>query len=240
MTVKSHSHGKYAAHSHSGDGDHSDAELDDMTGGGDMAYAEPEENGDDEEQESKGKSLKASESGGSAGTGAGGTGVLSLAESRQLREEMAAMRFQLYERDVDAVVAKLTEKLPAGRGLSKVFADKLHKWLLSGGYQLSEGRRGEVLELLTLALSERATLDTRTFGASFDQEARRTIRQGGGHGNGGGAGGARVEDELRIVETAEQLALSDGKIERGQPLTALKLEDRERYMGLAAKEVGYN
>ncbi|HEU5423716.1 MAG TPA: hypothetical protein VFU72_09275, partial [Nitrolancea sp.] len=75
-----------------------------------------------------------------------------------------------------------------------------------------------------------------TFGASFDQEARRTIRQGGGAD---ARGVARVEDELRIVETAEQLALSDKKIERGQTLTALALSDRERYMDLAAKEVGY-
>lgn len=218
MTVKSHSHGKYAAHGHSGDGDHSDAELDDM--GGDMAYAEPDETGgDDEEQEAKGKSLRDPVSG------------LTFDElAKQFRE----MQFQLYEGSVEKTVAALSEKLPARYALSKVLSDRVRKWLLGSGYQLSEGRRGEVLDLLKLALSDRALVDTSKLGDAFTQETRVTVRQGGPN-----AGRHVPEDEARMVELAQMMAMGDKKLERGQTLTALKVEDRERYMDLAAKEVGY-
>lgn len=194
MTTDGHSHGKYAEHSHDGDGDHSDAPLKETKRGKKMS--EPRTKGE--------YALRLSE-----------------AERR-----LAEYDRRLYETQVGTTLNAL---LPEGHKFSRVFAAKLREWMVGDGYQLSEGKRSDVLELVKMALSEKAIVDTRKMGASYDQEARRTVRASDPTRQG-------TEDELLWLETAERIALSENKIQPGETLDVLSLAERERIMKRAWKE----
>lgn len=158
--------------------------------------------------------------------------ALQLAENNR---RLAELSFKLYEAEAGKTLNAL---LPEGHKFSKVFAQQLKGWLLDEGYQLSEGKRSKVLSLIKMALSEKATVDMRKLGASFDQESRVTKRQGGSSTRLAemGIGAGSPDDELAVMELAERLAQSEGKIQAGETLAALKLDDRVRFIQRATKE----
>lgn len=172
--------------------------------------------------------------------GKGGKQMSESALARQLAEQtrkLDELTFKLYEAEAGKTLNAL---LPEGHKFSRVFAQQLKGWMLAEGYQLSEGKRNKVLDLIRMALSEKATVDMRKLGASFDQESRRTVRLGGDSAQHNvaekGIGAASPDTELAIMERAEQIALAEGKIQPGETLTALKLDERTRIILRATKE----
>lgn len=167
------------------------------------------------------------------------------AELRQLREhsirmeeELASMRYQLYETEVGKTLDgwrgstfqfKESPKAAPKNGriaLSKVFNDKYRAFMLKRGIRLSEGERRELNDLIETALST-AIVDLSARGSSFDQESRRTIRAG--ERNGG------AEDSDRLENRVQQL-LS----EQGKTLRELTPEQTFALYERAAKEIGYH
>ena len=222
MTTDGHLHGKYAEHSHDGDADHSDAEL----------------------KESKKASTKAS--GRERGSRHGRDERVAGGEVAQLREEVARMRYQLYEKEVGETLSgwknqtfqfregtrkdkdgKAVPVMKSGRiALSKAFSDKYKAFMLTEAIRLSERQRTLLNDLVETALST-AIVDLSSRGSSFDQESRRTVR--GGEKPGG------ADDSDRLQDAAERMALA----EEGKPLTGLAYATQMALYERAAREIGY-
>ena len=198
MTTDGHAHGKFAEHSHDGDGDHSEAPM------------------------KQAARKKASEGRGHSHVS---HAPASSAEVRTLNERLAAreheleeMRFALYERDV-------TEKLDGWRGqtfqfkegktrdgkpvmrqgkiaMSKTFADAYKAFMLSEAIRLPKATRVKLNELIEGALST-AIVDLSARGSAFDQESRRTLKSG--------ERGGMVEESAQIEEVAVRLLSEQGK-----------------------------
>jgi hypothetical protein len=214
MTVKGHAHGRYARHSHDGDGDHSEAPLKEGKRGG-RTMAEP------------------------------------AAQVRLLREQLAEqnrqmreMRFQLFEQRIDKVLdgwdnqqfqfvlrESPTKNGDAGKvrlrtgriAMSPKARAAIREYMLSEGFTLSEGKQNKLLKVFETAMAGAVDLSQR--GSSYDMDEKRAKRT---------AGRDVLPESVELAETAERLALADGKT-----LMALSSAEQERYFLAAARETNY-
>lgn len=215
MTTDAHSHGKYGAHSHDGNADHSEAPLK----RGRKQASEPKQHQHGREQQHRG----------------GETERVRLTELerevKRLREENARNSYALYETQVDKTLDgwktqsfqfregtrtdKDGKRVPVMKNgkiaMSRAFSEAYRGFMLGAGIRLREADRAKVNEIIEMALST-AIVDLSQRGSSFDQESRRTVRNGGGRGDDGGN-----NDDVKLQEIAERMALS----EHNKPLTAL-------------------
>ena len=173
-------------------------------------------------------SVKASEG---RGMRMDGNGSMTLAELQaevvRLRERDVQNSYKLYTRDVDDTLAKwekgqritLSEKDGAGKriaqqgrvALTPAFKRAYREYMLREGFKLSETHRSGVQQLIEQALSC-AVVDLSTRGAAFDQETRRTLRDGnqpGKRGPGSAQQSVAVEQEVKRLAEAEGKTLSD-------------------------------
>lgn len=245
MTCDEHSHGKYGAHGHDGDGDHSDAPL-----------KNDADDDDDDMSEKRGGSGKKKM--GERRTQTTQTRAhrhageqLTLAEARKalaeletLREEHTQMRFKLYETETEKRIDAwrnqtflFREGSKGGKpvqkngriAISKAFADRYRAFMLGEGIRLSEGQRGKLNALIESALSSAVVDLSQRAPGSYDQETRKTIARGGDRQPGGAAESDRLEDE------ANKLCLA----EEGKPLSEVDSPKQLRFYERAAKEIGY-
>ena len=185
---RGHAHGKFGAHIHENDHNHGDAPM--------------------------AESAKASER-----EMRGGKGSLRMVgearearEMRLMREELAQVRFRLYESDVEKQLnewsagtfrLKESAKGSVRQGkvaLTKVFKDAYRAYMLSDGLRLAERGRERLLALLSLALSNSVVeLSARSAG-SYDPDGKLS-------------GDARkrytLDESDRMEREAERLALSE-------------------------------
>jgi hypothetical protein len=216
MTVKAHSHGKYGRHSHSDDGDHSEAPLKAAKG---KSMREPRDHGDE-------RPLTLTE----------------RAQFKQMREQLETVRYQLYETEVGKTLDgwakqsfQFREGTKAGKpvaksgriALSKAFTESYRAFMLKEGVRLSEGQRRQVNGLIESALSTAVVDLSERAAGTFDQEERRTERRGGTRA-------PTVEQADRLTAAADRLAREEGKVlaELDGPAT-LALYER------ASREIDY-
>lgn len=197
MTVKAHSHGKYGRHSHSDDGDHSEAPMKMSAKGKSMR--EPRDHDDHDE-----RPLTLTE----------------RAQFKQMREQLETVRYQLYETEVGKTLDgwakqsfQFREGTKAGKpvaksgriALSKAFTEAYRAFMLKEGVRLSEGQRRQVNGLIESALSTAVVDLSERAAATFDQEERRTERRGGTRA-------PTVEQADRLTAAAERIAREEGKV----------------------------
>lgn len=231
MTTKGHAHGRFAEHSHHGDADHSDAPLK----ADDMAYSGKGGAGAGAGAGGKKASTKASERAGDA--------VISLAEAKALREELAQYRYRLREADVEKTIERWAHntyrfresaKGPIKRGkiaISKAFADAYREFKLRGaGLKLSESDDAKFDELMELGLSVAIVDLERRSPGSRDTEKRRTVRASE---HAGGADG-EVSEDVRLQERAEELAVEEHE---GKQLSELSYAQQMALYDKAAREI---
>ena len=185
-----HAHGKFAMHSHDGDGDHSDAKLKAPKGGAKMS-----------ESPRTARALREAYS----------AQQLQLAEMREqlyrrdVADTLAAWdkgKFQFSEAPTASASAKSGGKALPMVALSKRFRERYAAFMLSEGAHLSTAARKSLNALVETALSA-AVVDLSQRGASFDQERRRTI-----------AGGVRGE-QARTLEGGATLDLAEKRAAAG-------------------------
>lgn len=174
------------------------------------------------------------------------------AQLTETRQQMAEMRYRLYETAVDRVLAgwdrqtfqfnviESCMKDPRGGisggatvrrqgmiGLSRAAREAIREVMLSETvFRLSESEREQVWRAFELALAGAVDLSAR--GGSFDQEERKTIRRGG-------PALSSSATEAALQEAAETLALS----EYGKPLSRLTHEELVQVQLHAAEQTGY-
>ena len=172
-------------------------------------------------------------------------------EVMTLREQVATMRRQLFEQQVNQVLdgweagksfsfdeqsgavkdpdAASERSNRKGRiAMTPKARRAIEGFLLSEGYTLSEGTRASVLDLVQSLLSESMVdLSARSRG-SFDMEDRKTIHSPRRDDNG-------TDAENDVVRTADRLA----RRQFSKSLSELTFKERERVMIEAATQVGY-
>lgn len=164
--------------------------------------------------------------------------TISLAEAKQLREEVAQLRFRLYEEGIEKTLAgwrkgsfQFRENAKGapktGRiALSKAFSEAFRAFMCGEGVRLAEGTRGKLLGLIEIALSS-AVVDLSERGSSYDPEGRMV----------GAAHRRTAGDDDRLQEVAERIALA----EHGKPVAALT-DEPAKLLAIyerASKEVRY-
>lgn len=162
--------------------------------------------------------------------------TISLAEAKQLREEVAQLRFRLYEEGIEKTLAgwskgsfqfKENAKGAPKTGhiaLSKSFREAFRAYMRSEGVRLSEGQRAKLLGLVEVALSS-AVVDLSERGSSYDPEGRMV-----------GASRRRAAgDDDKLQQVAERIALS----EHNKPITALSEAQMFAVYQRASEEVRY-
>lgn len=180
-------------------------------------------------------------------------GALTLEESRELREQLAAVKYQLHEQNIGKQLASFSKinyrlsesqaKSEAGRALadqqvaiSKRFRDAYRTFMLSDGYKLSESTSEAIHGLIKTAL-EVAIVDLSRKGSSMDMEERKTIRASD-------AKNGSAQDQ-KLVDSAEMIAQRDYHVSLSELRALVKEGDNEArgQMGMvyrrAAKESNY-
>ena len=218
LTIKSHSHGKFAGHGHNNDGNHEGVPLKETK----MHEHRPTPRSPQRMREAQ--------------------------EVVQLREQLLAQGRKLYAMEVNEILQAWetgqvftfdeqggrvkdpslgeTKKRTGRIAITPKGARAVRAFMLEEGFTLAESTRGAVLDLVQTLLSEQL-VDLSARGGSLDMEARKTIR-------GGKRDEADHQTEVRLAETAQILAKADNKV-----LSELSVADRERYFLRAAQEVGY-
>jgi hypothetical protein len=219
MSVKSHTHGKYVGHGHSNDGSHDGVPASDSKSASDRkglmgaktavkTTAEPQS----------------------------GMTTRQLAEMKRLQDELATVRYTLYETQVgktlDGWRAQTFQfrdnpkgSTKSGRvALSKAFTETYREFMLKDGYRLSESNRSALNNLIELALST-AIVDLSERGSSYTQDA-----PGGGRAPGSG------NDSDKVQERAMQLAAAQYS---GKQLSDLSDAQQMALYMRAESEIGY-
>ncbi len=162
--------------------------------------------------------------------------TISLAEHQKLREEVAQLRFRLYEEGIEKTLSgwrkgafqfKENAKGAPKSGritLSKGFSDAFRVFMRSEGVRLSEASRAKLLGLIEVALSS-AVVDLSERGSSYDGEGRMVA-----------ASRRAAGDDDKLQQAAERIALA----EHGTAITALN--DPVKVLAIyerASKEVHY-
>jgi hypothetical protein len=220
MTTKSHTHGKYAGHGHANDGSHDGVPM-----------ASGKKTASDRKDLMGAKTAVKT-------TAEPQTGMTTrqLAEMKRLQEELATVRYTLYETQVgktlDGWKAQTFQFRDSAKGaaksgriaLTKVFADAYREFMLHDGITLTESRRTKLNELIELALST-AIVDLSERGSSYTQDA-----PGGGRAPGSGNASDRLQDHAEKLAAAEYA---------GKQLSELTEPQKMAIYDRAAREVGY-